>query len=75
MNSEQYILWDWNGTILDDFDYNYSIISTLLTARNLPQISIEKYKTVFCFPIKEFYRKIGFDCDLDEYHKLTCCAS
>lgn len=71
MNSEQYILWDWNGTILDDFAYNYNIINTLLTTRNLPQISIEKYKTMFCFPIKEFYRKIGFACNPDEYHKLV----
>lgn len=36
MNSEKYILWDWNGTILDDFAYNYNIINTLLTTRNLP---------------------------------------
>lgn len=70
MNSWKYILWDWNGTILDDFDYNYNIINALLASRYLPQVSVEKYKTVFCFPIKEFYRKIGFNCELIEYYKL-----
>jgi phosphoglycolate phosphatase len=71
MNSWKYILWDWNGTILDDFDYNYDIINALLATRNLPPISIEKYRTVFCFPIKEFYRKIGFNCEPTEYYKLV----
>lgn len=71
MNSWKYILWDWNGTILDDFDYNYNIINTLLATRNLPQVSVEKYRTVFCFPIKEFYKKIGFNCEPTEYYRLV----
>ncbi len=71
MNSWKYILWDWNGTILDDFNYNYNIINTLLAAKNLPPVSVEKYRTVFCFPIQEFYRKIGFNCETTEYYRLV----
>lgn len=71
MSSWKYILWDWNGTILDDFKYNYNIINTLLASRNLPQVSVEKYRTVFCFPIKEFYKKIGFNCEPTEYYRLV----
>lgn len=71
MDGEKYILWDWNGTILDDLDYNYNIINRLLTGRNLQTISIEKYRAVFCFPIKEFYKKVGFHCESNEYYRLV----
>lgn len=71
MNGKKYILWDWNGTILNDLDYNYNIINRLLANRNLQPVSIEEYRAVFCFPIKEFYKKIGFDCEYNEYYKLV----
>ena len=71
MNRWKYIFWDWNGTILDDLDYNYKVINSLLSVRYLPQVSLDKYRSVFCFPIKEFYEKVGFNCNSDEYYKLV----
>ena len=71
MNKWKHVFGDWNGTIIDDLGYNHSIINKLLAARNLPQVSLEKYKSVFCFPIKEFYEKIGFNCNPKEYYRLV----
>ncbi len=55
------IIWDWNGTLLDDTEICRSIINELLIKRNIPSLSIEKYKQIFTFPVKDYYHKAGFD--------------
>ena len=61
MTKYDYILWDWNGTIVDDLNINFKIINQLLKERNLPTITLQRYKEIFTFPIIEFYRSAGFD--------------
>lgn len=57
----KYIIWDWNGTLLDDVDINIEIINALLTERGLPVIENgDKYRKLFCFPIQNFYKDLGF---------------
>ena len=55
------IIWDWNGTLLNDTELCRSIINELLTKRKLATLSLEKYKEIFAFPVKEYYEKAGFD--------------
>lgn len=28
-----YVFWDWNGTLIDDLETNFSVINTLLSRR------------------------------------------
>lgn len=51
------IIWDWNGTLLDDVQYTYSIVNEMLVKRGKPALSYEQYKNVFSFPIREYYKK------------------
>ena len=55
------IIWDWNGTLLNDVQLCVLTINEMLVKRNLPELSITKYKEVFSFPVKSYYQKIGFD--------------
>lgn len=55
------VVWDWNGTLLDDVGLNVMIVNSLLADRDLPEISIDAYKRFFRMPIREFYQDIGFD--------------
>ena len=55
------IIWDWNGTLLNDVDICVKSMNHLLEKRNLPLLDINRYKTVFGFPVKDYYAKIGFD--------------
>lgn len=55
------IIWDWNGTLLNDIDLCIEIINRLLQKRNLPFLNSEKYRDIFSFPVKDYYEKIGFD--------------
>lgn len=73
MNRKRYthVFWDWNGTIIDDLEINYLIINTLLNNRKKDVISLSQYRQVFTFPIKEFYRRVGFSIDRDEYQQLV----
>jgi len=71
MTKYDYILWDWNGTIVNDLDINFKIINQLLKKRNLPTITLQRYKEIFTFPIIEFYRSAGFDCQEYNYNLLV----
>ncbi|MFA5815041.1 MAG: hypothetical protein WC865_05425 [Bacteroidales bacterium] len=59
--SYRHIIWDWNGTLLDDKWLCIESICTLLLDRNLPPIDEEKYARIFRFPVKEYYQEAGFD--------------
>ncbi len=56
------ILFDWNGTLLDDLNYSFQIATRLQKFYGIsPMPSIAFYKSIFCFPIQDYYRKAGFD--------------
>lgn len=71
MSKFEYILWDWNGTVVDDFSSNLALINHLLRERELPVITAERYRTIFTFPIIDFYRSAGFCCEGEEYTRLV----
>ncbi len=64
------IIWDWNGTLLDDVEYSVECINKVLEKYGYPKISIEKYRNIFTFPIVEFYKAIGFNFEKHSFHKV-----
>jgi len=57
----KHIIWDWNGTLLNDVGLCVDIINGVLSKRNLNSLSLDTYREVFTFPIKNYYIKAGFD--------------
>jgi phosphoglycolate phosphatase len=55
------IIWDWNGTLLNDVDVCIACMNSLLKARNKPLLDHENYLRIFTFPVREYYVKAGFD--------------
>lgn len=54
------IIWDFNGTILDDLYHGIASVNALLSRRGLPLVdSLERYYSLFGFPIEAYYRKLG----------------
>lgn len=54
------ILWDWNGTLLDDLQYGMSVRNRTFPAFGLPAvISVESYHQQFTFPIRTYYERAG----------------
>ncbi|HZK98159.1 MAG TPA: HAD family hydrolase, partial [Prolixibacteraceae bacterium] len=55
------IIWDWNGTLLNDVRIAVDSINHLLHDRDLELLTIERYLDVFTFPVQNYYELIGFD--------------
>ncbi len=69
MNFSQYknIIWDWNGTLLNDSDMCIKCMNQLLEPRNIPLLTKEKYREVFDFPVRKYYEKLGIDFRKDPF--------
>jgi phosphoglycolate phosphatase len=66
----QHIIWDWNGTLLDDVELCADIMNNLLKTRSLPTITLEKYREIFTFPVKDYYIKAGHDFVSESFEKI-----
>jgi len=55
------VIWDFNGTILDDLDLVVRSVNVQLADRNLPELSVDRYRSLFGFPVEAYYRAIGLD--------------
>lgn len=54
------LFWDWNGTLLDDCTFSMNVMNRLLAYRKLPLLRDEEhYRSLFCFPVENYYRKLG----------------
>ena len=54
------IIWDWNGTIVDDAWVFVAIMNSLLKKGGLPQTDLQYYRKNFCFPIQDYWKGLGF---------------
>lgn len=72
MQKYTHVLWDFNGTILDDVDASIESANALLERHGLPPIaSPEAYRSLFGFPVIDYYRRLGFDFERDSYADLA----
>lgn len=59
------ILWDWNGTLLDDVWTGTAAMNALLTKYHLPLLrDTAHYREVFCFPVSAYYERVGLPGEL-----------
>lgn len=71
MKTYRHIIWDWNGTLFDDAWLCVEIINGLLAKRGLPLVDSESYQAQFTFPVKEYYRRLGFDFAQEPFEVLA----
>ncbi len=54
------IIWDWNGTLLDDVQVGYDATNALLRAFDKPELkALDDYRAAFGFPIERYYEHLG----------------
>jgi phosphoglycolate phosphatase len=53
------VIWDFNGTLINDIDPVVTSVNTQLTQRGLPAVTAEHYREVFGFPVEDYYRRLG----------------
>jgi phosphoglycolate phosphatase len=71
MASEKHILWDWNGTLLNDTQAALDTLNIMLRRRGAPEIEMEFYRDNFAFPVKPFYSSIGMALENEDWDKLA----
>lgn len=54
------VLWDWNGTLLDDAAYAMGVRNRVFPRFGLPALgSLAEYHAQFTFPVREYYLRAG----------------
>ena len=71
IDNYQHIIWDWNGTLVDDLGLNVDIVNSMLAQRGMAPVTRDRYRQVFTFPIQDCYAKIGFDFDRESWEELS----
>lgn len=67
----KYVIFDFNGTILNDVDLCLNLLNEMLILKNEKPVSKETYKNIFTFPIIEYYKKAGFKFDKYSFDELA----
>ena len=66
----EHIIWDWNGTLLDDRWLTISAMNNVLARRSMDELTEDRYLQLFTFPVIEYYRRLGFDFEKDSFSEL-----
>ena len=54
------IVFDFNGTIIDDAWYTKDVLNEMLTMQGHKTVTLDEYRTYFTFPVFDYYKKVGF---------------
>lgn len=65
------IIWDWNGTLLNDVEACVNSVNAMLEVRQMKLLNAISYKNVFTFPVQDYYKTIGFDFKQESFEKLA----
>ena len=67
----RHVIWDWNGTLIDDLEVVIAVMNGLLERRALPELTAESYRAVFEFPVERYYAAIGLDLAAEPFALLA----
>lgn len=67
----KHIVWDWNGTILDDAEASAKAVSQILEKRNLGSISVDEYREKLVFPAISMYYDSGISFENESYEDIS----
>ncbi len=63
-----HVIWDFNGTVLSDMEIGMRATNAMLEKRGLALItSLAHYRSLFDFPVEDYYRRLGLDLEREDY--------
>ncbi|MEG0077170.1 HAD family hydrolase [Anaerorhabdus sp.] len=66
------MIWDWNGTLLNDAECCFHVLNDLCKERNIKTLdSVEQYREIFCFPVIRVYEQMGFDLTAQSFEDVS----
>ncbi len=70
MKNIKHVIWDWNGTLVDDAWLFVELMNDELNKRNLTKINVNDYRKNFTFPVKKYYENLGFDFKVESFKRV-----
>jgi phosphoglycolate phosphatase len=67
----EHVIWDWNGTLLDDHAHCVTVINAMLRDEGLPETDAARARALFDFPIVTFYERLGFSLGGGSWERLA----
>lgn len=61
MSEFEHIIWDFNGTLMQDAWLCIDVMNDMLSRRGLKTLSPENYADIFDFPVEDYYQRAGWD--------------
>jgi phosphoglycolate phosphatase len=65
------IIWDWNGTLIDDVDAAITAVNGILAARNMPPTTKDRYFEDFKLPIIRYYESLGINFNSEPFENIA----
>jgi len=65
------LIWDWNGTLLDDVELSLRIVNELLGEFGLPALSRSRYREIFDVPVSRYWERAGLDLESVDFGALS----
>lgn len=69
--SFRHVIWDLNGTLVDDAGVCVRAVNPILREHGLPEIDLDRYRECFRFPVSEYYRDLGFRLSPREFEEIS----
>ncbi|WP_102410176.1 HAD hydrolase-like protein [Beduinella massiliensis] len=67
----RHIIWDFNGTLLQDAELALSIDNRLLRQMGMEPITLEEYRTFMRNPVELFYQDLGVDLQKHDFAQIN----
>lgn len=65
------VIWDFNGTLLDDLDLTIQTINRVLAEYGVSPVDARRHKRSFRFPIIDYYRDLGLETSDEAFAAVT----
>lgn len=66
----QHVIWDWNGTLLNDAWLCVDVMNQMLYKYHKPALSLARYHEIFDFPVQDYYLRLGFNFDETPFEEI-----
>ncbi len=65
------VLWDWNGTLLNDAPILWGIFNELMHTYGYDTVTFERYQEIYRHPVQEMYEEVGFDLERYSFDEVA----
>ena len=55
----KHIIWDFNGTLLNDAQLSVDLDNDVFDQIGVPRITLEDYRNNMTMPVRDFYPRVG----------------